>query len=311
MFRNSETTGFWLAIFAALGFSAKAIFVKLAFPYGVSPLALLALRMAFSAPVFALIALRASRNAPPLAPGDWLALLALGLLGYYGASILDFMGLQYISAGLERLILFTYPTITLLIAVFVFDRSFSQRDFAALGLTWLGIALAFAHDLQLHSDITAVLLGGALVFASAVCYALYLTGCGEMVSRLGSRRFTALAMCVSTATTFLHFGTTQSFDSLAQPTPVVALAAAMAVFSTVLPVFMLSAAIRELGATRTAVLGSVGPIITIGLGALFLNEPLSLAQLAGTVLVVLGVSLASRPAAKKHEASAPLKRARV
>nr|WP_276510043.1 DMT family transporter [Niveibacterium umoris] len=155
------------------------------------------------------------------------------------------------------------------------------------------------------------MLGGALVFASAVCYALYLTGCGEMVSRLGSRRFTALAMCVSTAATFLHFGATQQLENLAQPLPVLALAGAMALFSTVLPVFMLSAAIRELGATRTAMLGSIGPILTIGLGAVFLNEPVSAAQLAGTVLVVLGVSLAGKPTAKKHEAHAPLKRAQA
>ena len=311
MLRGSEMTGIWLAILAALGFSAKAIFVKLAFPYGVSPLALLALRMAFAAPVFGYIALRSSRDAAPLSASDWLALAALGLLGYYGASLLDFMGLRYISAGLERLILFTYPTITLLIAVFVFGRNFSLRDVGALALTWLGIALAFAHDLQLSADATAVAMGGALVFGSAVCYALYLTGCGEMVSRLGSRRFTALAMCISTAATFLHFGLTQPLDSLVQPMPVMLYALAMAVFSTVLPVFMLSAAIRELGAPRTAMLGSIGPIMTIGLGAIFLNEPLSAAQLAGTVLVVLGVSLSSRPAAKKHEAPAPLERARV
>ncbi|MCX9158061.1 DMT family transporter [Niveibacterium sp. 24ML] len=311
VFRDSEITGFWFAILAALGFSAKAIFVKLAYPYGVSPLALLALRMAFAAPVFAFIALRASRNAAPLKVGDWVALTLLGLLGYYGASLLDFMGLQYISAGLERLILFTYPTLTLLIAVFVFNRSFSARDFAALGLTWLGIALAFAHDLQLRGDLTAVVLGGALVFGSAVCYALYLTGCGEMVLRLGSRRFTALAMCVSTVATFAHFGATSPLQDLVQPMPVLALAAAMAVFSTVLPVFMLSAAIRELGATRTAMLGSVGPIITICLGAVFLDEPLSAAQLAGTVLVVLGVSFASKPAAPKPAPLAPLKRLRV
>ncbi|WP_341677110.1 DMT family transporter [Niveibacterium sp. SC-1] len=296
---KSETTGLALAVVAALGFSAKAIFVKLAFPYGVDALTLLALRVALAGPVFLFLAWRSGRNALALTQRDWLALTALGLLGYYGASLLDFMGLAYISAGLERLILFVYPTLTLLISVLAFGHRASRRELLAVALAWAGIAFAFSHDLGINRDNSqAVWLGAGLVFASAVCYALYLAGAGQMIARLGSQRFTALAMSISTVACLLHFSLARPLSGLAQPAPVLGYALAMAIFSTVLPVFALSAAIRRLGAARCAVIGSVGPVITIGLGIWLLGEPLSLAQVAGTVLVLGGVSLAGKPKAK-------------
>ena len=295
---KSETTGLVLAVIAALGFSAKAIFVKLAYPYGVDALTLLALRVALAGPVFFFLAWRSGRDAKPLSRRDWLALTVLGLLGYYGSSLLDFMGLAYISAGLERLILFIYPTLTLLISVLALGHRATRRELLAVALAWGGIALAFSHDLGMTRDIHAVWLGAGLVFASAVCYALYLVGAGEMVARLGSQRFTALAMSISTAACLLHFSLARPLAGLAQPAPVLGYALAMAIFSTVLPVFALSAAIRRLGAARCAVIGSVGPVITIGLGIWLLGEPLSLAQLAGTALVLGGVSLASKRKAK-------------
>lgn len=279
---------------AALLFSAKAILVKLAYPYGVTPLTLLALRMGISGPVFALVAFTSSRHATPLTRRDWLALSAVGLLGYYGASFFDFLGLQYISAGLERLILFTYPTITLLISVFVLGREFRLRDLGALALTWLGIALAFWHDINIATETTAVWIGGGFIFASAICYAMYLAGCGELVGRLGSQRVSAIATCISAVATLVHFGATEPLSNLAQPWQVLALATAMALLSTVVAVFLNVAAIQRLGATRTAVIGSIGPVLTIGLGALTLNEPISAAQLVGTALVICGVWFAGK-----------------
>lgn len=286
--------GLVLAVSAALLLSTKAILVKLAFPYGVGALTLLALRMAFATPFFAVIAYRGRGVGEPLRKRDWAALLGLGLLGYYGASYLDFVGLQYISAGLERLILFTYPTITLLISGVAFGRPFRRVDLTALGLTWLGIALAFVHDVRIAEDARAVWLGSACVLASAVCFAAYLAGCGELIARLGSTRVSALATCISAAATMLHFGATHEVAELAQPWQVMALAAGMAVFVTVLPVFMNLAAMEQLGASRTAIIGSIGPVFTLGLGAVFLDEPISLTQLAGTALVMSGVWLAGR-----------------
>jgi len=289
-----QAQGFALAIGAALLFSAKAILVKLAYPYGVSPLALLALRMAFATPFFAVIAYRARHQGQPIRKRDWTALLGLGVLGYYGASYLDFVGLQYISAGLERLILFTYPTITLLISVVAFGRPFRRVDLVALGLTWLGIALAFVHDVRIAEDARAVWIGGACILGSAVCYAAYLAGCGELLARLGSARVSALATCMSAAATLIHFGATSPPSELAQPWQVLALAAAMALFSTVLPVFMNLTAMQQLGASRTAIIGSVGPVFTIVLGAIFLGEHVSATQLGGIALVMAGVWLAGR-----------------
>jgi drug/metabolite transporter (DMT)-like permease len=294
MSQSLETRGLWLAVWAALFFSAKAIFVKLAYPYGVGPVTLLALRMAFAVPFFALVALRKTPGAEPLTTRDFAIVTVLGLFGYYGAAILDFVGLQYISAGLERLIVFTYPTLTLLIAVLVFGRPFGRKDVAALLVTWAGVALAFAHDLDFSGDTRAVWLGGGYVLASSVCYAIYLAGAGEVVVRLGSLRVSALAACVSSAAIFIHFAATRPLSELAQPAPVLLLAAVMALFSTVLPVFMQMAAIRRLGAARAAVIGTVGPVTTIALGALVLGEPISAVQIAGTVLVLLGVTLAGR-----------------
>ena len=292
---HAQATGLMLAVGAALGFGMKAIFVKLAFPFGVSPVTLLALRMVFSLPFFLWVGLRASGQAPSL--NTVLILIACSLAGYYGASILDFIGLQYISAGLERLILFTYPTLTVVGSAVLAGKGLTRPVLAALALTYAGIGLAFAHDLQSFGEPGKVLIGGGFVFASAVCYAGYLIGTGPMIQRLGSNRFTAWAMLISTAATFAHYGATEPFDILLhQPWQVYAYASAMAIFSTVLPVFMQSAAIRRMGPGRAAIIGTVGPLLTIFLGWLVLGEPGSIWQLIGAALVLSGVWLIGRGA---------------
>jgi drug/metabolite transporter (DMT)-like permease len=286
--------GVWLAILAAFGFSLKAIFVKLAYASApVEAVTLLALRMAFSLPVFLWVGLRASRGAPTLAARDWLAIVTLGLLGYYGASILDFVGLQYITAGLERLILFTYPTLTLLLGALLYGEAIGRRAWLALGLCYAGIAAAFAHDLHQTAQSLAVWLGGAFVFASSLSYALYLSGSAKMLVRIGVARFTALAMLVSTAATLIHFFATQPIAALAQPWPIYGYGLAMAVLSTAIPVFAQSAAIRRIGAGRAVLIGTVGPLMTIALGWWLLGESISAWQLAGAALVVAGVILVS------------------
>ena len=295
---SPERVGFALAILAALGFSFKAIFVKLAYavpqPVPVDSVTLLSLRMLFSVPVFAWVGWRASRHLAPLTGRDWLLVVALGLLGYYGASILDFMGLQYITASLERLILFTYPTLTILIGVLFLRHTATRRDMAALLLSYAGIGLAFAHDLHIAGDTRAVLIGAGFVFASAVSYAFYQAGSEPAIRRLGAARFTALAMLVSTVATLLHFAATQPVATLAQPLPVYLHALGMALFSTVLPVFMTSAAIRRIGSPRTAMIGTLGPILTIFFGAWLLGEPLTWWQMGGAALVLAGVMLAGK-----------------
>ena len=292
--RRTHRTGIALAVAAAFGFSFKAILVKLAYPYGVEAITLLALRMAFASPVFLWVGFRASRNAPTLGARDWSVLVTLGLLGYYGASILDFHGLRYISAGLERLILFTYPTLTLLFGLLLHGRAITRRDGLALALCYAGIAAAFAHDLQFAGDAAAVWIGGGLVFASSVSYALYLSGSAGMIDRLGAWRFTALVMLAATAATGGHFLATQPASALLQPWPVYVLGAAMGLFCTVLPVFALSAAIRRVGSGQVALVGMLGPALTIVLAWLLLDEGFSAAQMAGVALVIAGIAAVSR-----------------
>lgn len=299
--KNNYKLGFWLAIGAAFGFSAKAIFVKYAYLIPatdglthVDAITLLALRMAFAAPAFGIAAVQ-TRSASSLTMRQWAAMFGVGIAGYYGASILDFWGLMFISAGLERLILFTYPTLTVLLGVAFFGKTLTRREVFALILTYGGIAAAFAHDLKLASDTNAILTGAALVFASSLSYAIYLSGGGQLIALLGSARFTALAMAVATGATFLHYLIARPWDEVfRQPWQIYALAAGMALISTVIPVFMQSAAIKAIGAGRASMLGMIGPLATIILGWLVLDESISTWQVGGAGFVVIGILLLGR-----------------
>ena len=292
---SSERVGIALAILAALGFSLKAIFVKLA--YSVAPveaITLLALRMALSLPFFIVAGFVALRSGAPISRRDWGLLVVLGLLGYYASSLFDFLGLQYISAGLERLILFTYPTLTIVVGVLFLGKRFDRHLIPALLLSYAGIGLAFAHDVQLAGDPRTVLIGAGFVFASALTYACYSAGAEVAVHRMGSVRFSALGLLVSTMAAQIHFLLSEPLSALIQPWPVYAYGAAMALFSTVLPVFWQSAAIRRIGSARTVLIGTLGPMLTLFFSWTLLDEPLSFYQLGGMALVVAGVWQISR-----------------
>lgn len=286
---NSPGYGIALAVLAAIGFSAKAIFIKLAYRYGIDAVTLLALRMGFSAPVFLGVAAlsRKQSEAPKLQRQDWVAVLVLGLLGYYLSSLLDFSGLQYVTAGLERLILFLYPTIVVLLSAWLFRHPVTPVQSFALLLSYGGIALVFMQDMAGFQ--ASMLAGAALVFASTLSYSVYLIGAGRYIGRIGAVRFTAYAMSVASLATFIQFGMTHPLQRLIQPLPVYELALAMAILSTILPVFMLSSAIQRVGAGHTALAGSVGPVSTLLLAYLFLGEQLGGTQLLGSALVLSGV----------------------
>lgn len=292
--RHGVPLGILLAALAAIGFSGKAILVKLAYADAVDPVTLLALRMLFSLPFFLAAAVwkRNGADAPPLRHRDYGAVILLGLIGYYLSSLLDFMGLQYISAGLERLILFLYPTLVVLLSAAFLRRPVGLREAVALLLSYGGIALVFLHDLARQGG-EGLVLGAALVFASTLTYAAYLVGIGAVVARLGAMRLTAYAMLVASAAVLLQFALTHPWSALALPGRVYLLALAMALFSTVLPVFMLSASIRMIGAGHTALIGSIGPVATIFLAYLILGEPVSLRQILGAALVLAGVLVIS------------------
>lgn len=283
------------ALLGAVGFSFKAILVKLAYPYGVDPVGLLALRMTFALPFFLLMGWRAERGAAfRLGWRDLLGLSGLGVFGYYLASYLDFLGLQYITAALERLILFTYPTLVILLSAAFLGKPVTRRTVAALSLCYIGIGLAVTHDLQIGGEASQVALGCALVFGSALSYALYLMGNGEVVGRLGSARVTAWASTVACLLCIGQFLLTRPVANLALPWQVYGLSIAMAVFSTVLPVWLVSEAIRRIGAGPVALAGTSGPVVTMFLGWALLNEAIGPAQLLGAALVIAGVLVMSR-----------------
>jgi len=290
--RRLFLTGLALAIAGSVLFSAKAIVVKLAYRHGVDAATLIALRMLFSVPFFALALAWSSRGSAPLARADHARLIVIGLLGYYAASYLDFLGLQYITAALERLILYLNPTIVLLMSALLLGKRFSRRDVAALALAYGGILLVFLHDVRLEGE--GVPLGAALVFGSAVCYAAYLVMSGELVRRVGAIRLTSYAMCVSTVAVFAQFLIINPLSSLQQPAPVYWLSLVNGLLCTVLPVFATMLAVERIGAGRTSLAAMVGPVATIALAYLFLDEHVSGWQLAGTTLVLSGVYVLSR-----------------
>ncbi len=281
-------------VLAATAFSAKAVIVKLAYAYAVDASTLLALRMLFSAPFFMLMALWSRRAAAePLTRKDWLAVALLGFTGYYLASYLDFLGLKYITAGLERLILFLYPTIVVLLSAWLLRTRVRRHQIAALALSYCGIALVFIENLEYAGNSLEVALGGALVFASGVVFSFYLIGAGEVIGKLGAARFTSYAMLVACAVAFLQFLIAHDLPELVLPHQVYWLSLCMAVFSTVIPAWLLSEGIRRTGANHAAMIGSIGPVVTIFLGHQVLNEPISSLQLIGAVLVLAGVTLVS------------------
>ncbi len=297
--RQVFLSGLALAVAGSVMFSAKAIVVKLAYRHGVDAATLLALRMLFSAPLFAAALWWTSRGAPPLTRREHALLVVIGLLGYYLASYLDFLGLQYISAALERLILYLNPTLVLLLSVLLLRRPVTRLHLVALLLSYGGIVLVFWHDVRLDAD--GVLTGVALVFGSAACYAVYLVLSGELVSKVGPIRLTAYAMCVATAGVLAQFVILRPLASLAQPAPVLWLSLVNAVLCTVLPVFATMMAVARIGAGSVALAGMIGPVSTIALGYVFLGEPVSGWQVAGTALVLAGVFVLSRKAGAAHK----------
>ena len=286
--RNYWTIGLLLAIGGVLCFSLRPILIKLAYAWSQDPVTLLALRMAFAAPFFAGVAVWSRRKgaANPISSRDMGYVIALGLLSYYAASYLDFLALQYISAGLGRLVLFLYPTIVVLLSALFLARPMTLRELIALVLTYAGLALVLLHSFDGNRD---VLLGAALAMASSLCYAVYLVAGSQVIARVGSMRFSAYAMIAATVACLLQFFVLRPVGALNAPVQVLGYAATMAVVSTVVPVFLTAEALRRVGANTVAIVGALGPVSTIALGWIGLEEAMTPLQLGGVGLVLIGV----------------------
>ncbi|MBC5781657.1 DMT family transporter [Ramlibacter sp. USB13] len=293
--RAVPVSGVVLALAGAMAFSGKAIIVKLAYRYGVDAVTVIMYRMLFALPIFLAMSWWAGRGQPPLSRRDWLGVLGLGVTGYYLASFLDFLGLQYVTASLERLILYLNPTLVLLLAWVLHRRPFGRAQLAGMAISYAGVMLVFGHEARLEGRNVA--LGTALVFLSAVSYAVYLVYSGEMVKRLRSLRLVGLATTVACVLCIAQFLVLRPVDvALAVAPEVVWLSLLNAVACTAVPVLLVMMAIERVGASVTAQTGMVGPLSTILLGVWLLGEPFTAWIAAGTALVIVGIFVFTRAA---------------
>ena len=289
---KSRATGLLLATTGAIAFSGKAIIVKLAYRHGVDAVTLIMYRMLFALPFFVLMAWWASRGKPALLRKDWIGILGLGFSGYYLASYLDFSGLSYISASLERLILYLNPTLVLALAWLMYRRTIKRMQVIGMLVSYSGVLLVFGHEVRLDGGDVA--LGALLVFLSAVSYAWYLIFSGELVQRLGSLRLVGLATSVACLLCIAQFVLLRPWSAALVAQPVIWLSVLNATLCTVLPVLLVMMAIERIGASVVSQVGMVGPLSTILMGVLVLGEPFTLWVAGGTVLVIAGIFVFTR-----------------
>jgi drug/metabolite transporter (DMT)-like permease len=286
--------GIAFAVFGVLAFSVRPILIKLSYAaHPVSPTTLLFLRMTLSLPFFLVIGWWLRSQAPRLTGRDWLHVGMLGFLGYYGASFLDFLGLQYVGAGVGRLILFLFPTLVLLLSFVFLHKRPAPRELVALATSYAGIALVVSSQAAPSAEGRLFLLGALLIFGGALCYAVYLVAGSQVVKRVGSMRFTAYSMAISSIPAVVQFALLEPAGALELPAAVWGYAAVLATFSTVLPVFLQAEALKRIGANHFALIGAVGPVSVALTSALGLDEPFTWVQALGGLLVISGVLLVS------------------
>jgi drug/metabolite transporter (DMT)-like permease len=288
----SLASGIALATAGAIAFSGKAILAKLMYRHGVDAVQVLFWRMLLALPMFLALAWWAGRGRPALTRGDWAAIVGLGFCGYYLASLLDFLGLQYVTASLERLILYLNPTLVLLLSVLWLRVRVSPRQVAAIALSYVGVLVVFGQELRFEGRHAA--LGAALVFGSALSYAVYLVASGELVKRLGALRLTGLATSVACVFAIAQLFALRPPSAVFVPDPVLWLSLLNATLTTFAPVVMVMMAIERIGAPLAAQCGMVGPMSTILLGVWLLGEPFTGWVVVGTLLVLAGVWLLAK-----------------
>ncbi len=289
-FRNSYLFAAIITVLGAILFSTKAVVVKLAYQYPIDSLSLLALRMLFSLPFFigTLVFQKSVQDQMPILRNDWWKMAAVGMSGFYCASYLDFLGLQYISASLERMVLYIYPTLVLIISAIAFKKKITRIQYIALILSYIGVAIIFSGKISTVGN-SNPLLGALLVFFAALTYAIFLVGSGQMLPRIGTRRFTSYSMIAAAIAVLLTNTIINGFDLLKYPLEIYGLALFMAVFATVVPTFMIAEGIRIIGANNSSIIGAIGPVSTIILAYFILGERLYPIQILGTLFVISGV----------------------
>ncbi|MCS7019247.1 MAG: DMT family transporter [Cytophagales bacterium] len=297
-----QVAGAALIMTGAVGFASKAIIAKLMYRYEVDTTSMLALRMLFALPFFMGVIAYNYRRVPfsSFSTQDKLLIPLMAFIGYYLSSLFDFWGLQYVSAGLERLILFIYPTIVVVISAIWFKKPILKQHYYALGLTYLGIAIALSTDFSATGRY--FWWGAGLIFMAAFTYSIYLIVSGRLIPRIGSVVYISYIMFFATIPVFIQYfiknpGSLWRFDAA-----VYQLNIWMAIVATVAPAVMTSEGIRLIGASNAAIVGSIGPIATIFLAYVLLGEPFSFWQMLGTLFVLTGVLIITL---RKKETTTP------
>lgn len=288
--------GFLIAVVGALLFSTKAIIVKKAFvDVKADAVTLLTLRMIFSLPFYLVAAFVISTNKSnrKMTGREWLIVVVLGTSGYYLSSLLDFLGLQYISAGLERLILFLYPTFVVLINAYLFKEKIKGKVVWALILSYLGIAIAYFGELQIDTGNPNFFWGSLLIFLCSITFAIYIAGSGYIIPKIGASKFTAYALLCSTAGVFIHFILRGNYVALQKSADLWWYGILLALVATVIPTFLLSAATKKIGASNVAIISSIGPVSTILQAHFILGESIFFEQIIGTAMILAGILLLS------------------
>ncbi|MCB0654092.1 MAG: DMT family transporter [Saprospiraceae bacterium] len=296
---SENSLGLILVMLGAVAFSSKAVLVKLAYREGIDALNLLTLRMLFALPFYVLLAYFTSRQAAyKLTKKDFIFIGITGILGYYLASLFDFWGLEYITASMERLVLFAYPSITLIFGAVFFKTPIVRSQYVALIFTYLGIFVIFAGDVSIESQ-KDLIIGGVLVFTCAITYSLYLTGSGFLIPKIGAIRYTAYALIFAAFAVFFHYFLARDFHLFDFSARIYGLSLIMAIVATVIPTLLVSYGIRLIGAGNTALTSSIGPVSTLTLAYFLLGERLSLVQVLGSLLILAGVLYLSAAKNKK------------
>lgn len=290
---NNFLAGILIALAGAILFSTKAIFVKLAYrDTHVDAITLLAWRMIFSLPFFVSAAFVSSSKSDntKFTNKQWFYIAFIGCLGYYISSLLDFLGLQYVTAGIERLILFAYPTIVLLMSALIFKVKINPLQWVAVSITYIGLAIAFFGEVDFQSQQSKnFLLGSLLIFICAFTYAAYIVGSGRLIPKVGASKFNSYAMSFASIGVLAHFFIFSNASLWGLPFQVYFYSLLMAIFSTVIPSYLVTASINKIGSGNVAIVGSVGPVSTLFLANIFLQETVTIWQVMGTVLILIGV----------------------
>lgn len=294
---SSFYSGIIIALIGAVCFSTKAIFVKLAYrDTTVDAVSLLALRMLFSLPFFVVSAGISSSKSEnkKFTLNQWLGVAGIGCIGYYVSSLLDFLGLQYVSAGIERLILFIYPTLVVLISAIVFKAKINFYQWLAILITYAGLLVAFWSEVKIDTGNPGFFIGSILIFICALTYATYIVGSGRLIPVIGATKFNSYAMTFACIAVLIHYAVIGKGSLLNLEPLVYFYSIAMAIVSTVIPSYLVTQGIKRIGSDNAAIIGSIGPVSTIIQAYIFLAEPISVFQLLGTALILVGVLMISR-----------------